>query len=99
MGATWTRGLNTSFLVTGFSNRLTCVKRRKFLNVSKSASSAKLLEVRIKVCRFGMEFGSVDCMLLTLLRARSRTRSRGDKGKLAKDVMSLSVKSMASDWS
>ena len=89
----------TSFLVTGFSNRLKCVNRRKLRSVSKSASSAKLLDVSTRVWMFGIEFGRVGCMLLILLRARSSTRNRGDRGKLARDVMSLSVKSMASDWS
>ena len=70
----------------------------RFRSGSRSASSAKLLEVRIKVVRLGSEVTSVDCMLLSLLRARRRVRSRGEKGKLERAVMSLSVKSMAS-WS
>lgn len=37
-------------------------------------------------------------MLLTLLRARRRECKRGESGKLAMAVMSLSVKSIAS-WS
>ena len=37
-------------------------------------------------------------MLATRLRASSRVCSRGERGKLARAVMSLSVKSMAS-WS
>ena len=53
----------------------------------------------MRVWRFGIEEGRVDCMLLILLRARSSTRNRGDRGKLVRDVMSLSVKSMESDWS
>lgn len=74
------------------------MSRGKFLSASKSASSAKLLDVRIKVVRFGNEVASVDCMLLSLFRARRSVRSRGERGKLERAVMSLSVKSMAS-WS
>ena len=70
----------------------------KFLSGSKSASSAKLLEVRIREVRFGNEFASVGCMLLTLFRASRSVRNRGERGKLERAVMSLSVKSMAS-WS
>lgn len=70
----------------------------KFLSGSKSASSAKLLEVRIKEVRFGNEFASVGCMLLILFRASRSVRNRGERGKLERAVMSLSVKSMAS-WS
>ena len=70
----------------------------KFRSASRSASSAKLLEVRIKVVRFGSEFESVGWMLLTLLRASRSVCSRGESGKLERAVMSLSVKSMAS-WS
>ena len=70
----------------------------KFRSASRSASSAKLLEVRIKVVRFGSEFASVGWMLLTLLRASRSVCSRGESGKLERAVMSLSVKSMAS-WS
>ena len=84
--------------MTGFSNKERCVSRGKFLSASRSASSAKLLDVRIKVVRFGIEFASVACMLLSRLRARSRVRRRSESGKLARAVMSLSVKSMAS-WS
>lgn len=70
----------------------------KLRSASRSASSAKLLEVRIRVVRFGNEFASVGWMLLTLLRARRSVRRRGESGKLERAVMSLSVKSMAS-WS
>ena len=48
--------------------------------------------------RFGNEFARVGCMLLTLFRARRSVRNRGERGKLERAVMSLSVKSMAS-WS
>ena len=74
------------------------MSRGKLRRASRSASSAKLLEVRIRVVRFGSEAASVDWMLLILLRARSSVRSRGERGKLERAVMSLSVKSMAS-WS
>ena len=90
--------IRTSRLVTGLSSNERCVSREKFRSGSRSASSAKLLEVRIKVVRFGREVGSVDWMLLSLLRATRRVRSRGERGKLERAVMSLSVKSMAS-WS
>lgn len=68
----------------------------KFVSASKSASSAKLLDVRIKVVRFGNELASVDCMLFILFRASRSVRNRGESGKLERAVMSLSVKSMAS---
>lgn len=48
--------------------------------------------------RFGNEFARVGCMLLIRLRASRRVRNRGERGKLERAVMSLSVKSMAS-WS
>ena len=90
--------IRTSRLVTGLSSNERCVSREKFRSGSRSASSAKLLEVRVKVVRLGREVASVDWMLLSLLRARRRVRSRGERGKLERAVMSLSVKSMAS-WS
>lgn len=88
----------TSRLVTGFSSKDRCVSLGNCLSASKSASSAKLLEVRIRVVRLGNEVASVACTLLTLLRARRRVRRRGERGKLERAVMSLSVRSMAS-WS
>ena len=48
--------------------------------------------------RFGIEDASVDCMLVMRLRARRRVCRRGERGKLERVLMSLSVKSMAS-WS
>lgn len=84
--------------MTGFSSKERCVSLGKFRSGSRSASSAKLLDVRVREVRLGSEFASVDCMLLTLLRARRRVRNRGESGKLERAVMSLSVKSMAS-WS
>ncbi len=48
--------------------------------------------------RFGNDFASVGCMLLTRFRASRSVCSRGERGKLERAVMSLSVKSMAS-WS
>ena len=88
----------TSRLVTGFSSNDRCVSRGRFLSASRSASSARLLAVRIRVVKWGTEAASVDWMLLIRLRASRRVCRRGDKGKLARAVMSLSVKSMAS-WS
>ena len=90
--------IRTSRLVTGLSSNERCVSREKFRSGSRSASSAKLLEVRVRVVRLGREVASVDWMLLSLLRARRRGRRRGERGKLERAVMSLSVKSMAS-WS
>ena len=84
--------------MTGLSSNERCVSRERFRSGSRSASSAKLLEVRVKVVRLGKEVASVDWMLLSLLRARRRVRRRGERGKLERAVMSLSVKSMAS-WS
>ena len=82
--------------MTGFSNNDRCVSLVKCLSVSRSASSAKLFEVRIRAVRLGIEFASVDWRLLTLLRARRRVCNRGERGKFASEVISLSVKSMAS---
>ena len=88
----------TSRRVTGFSSRDRCVSLVKFLSTSRSASSAKLFEVRIKVRRFGIEFGRVGWMLFTRLRARRRVWSLGESGKFPSTLISLSVKSIAS-WS
>ncbi len=88
----------TSFLVTGFSSRLKCVSRWKFRSGSRSASSAKLFDVRTRVVRFGIEVARLGCMVLMRLRARSRVCRRWERGKLEREAMSLSVKSMAS-WS
>ena len=52
--------------------------------------------MRIRLVRFGIEFASVDCMLVIRLRARRRVCKRGERGKLERVEMSLSVKSMAS---
>lgn len=86
----------TSFRVTGFSSRERCVSLANFWRTSKSASSAKRFAVRTKVVRLGIELAMVGCMLLSLLRARSKVRSRGERGKLERVVRSLSVKSIAS---
>lgn len=91
-------GFQTSFLATGFSSNERCVNLENFASTSRSASSAKLLEVSIRVVRFGKEFGSVGCRLLTRFLASSSVRKRGESGKLERAVISLSVKSMAS-WS
>lgn len=88
----------TSFLVTGLSSSVRCVSFVKCLSVSKSANSAKLFCVRIRHVRFGIEFASVGCMLVIRLRASRRVRSRGERGKLERVEISLSVKSIAS-WS
>lgn len=82
--------------MTGFSNNDKCVSLWNFPSISKSASSAKLFEVRIRVVRFGIEFGSVVCMLLIRFLANRRVCSLGERGKFESVVMSLSVKSIAS---
>ena len=46
--------------------------------------------------RFGIEFGSIDCMLLTRFLASNNVCSLGDRGKFDNAVISLSVKSIAS---
>ncbi len=84
--------------MTGFSSSDRCVSFVNLLKTSRSASSAKLFCVRIKAVRFGIEAASVGCMLLTRLRARRRVCRRGERGKLERVLMSLSVKSIAS-WS
>lgn len=72
------------------------MSRGKFRRGSKSANSAKLFDVRIRVVRLGIDLARAGCMLLTRLRARRRVRNRGDSGKLDTAVISLSVKSIAS---
>lgn len=57
-----------------------------------------LFDVRIKVVRLGIDLEMVGCMLLTLLRAKRSVCSRGESGKLEIELISLSVKSIAS-WS
>ncbi len=88
----------TSFLVTGLSSKLRCVSLPKCRSVSRSASSARVFCVRIRHVRFGIEVASVGWMLVMRLRARRRVCRRGERGKLERVAMSLSVKSMAS-WS
>lgn len=88
----------TSRRVTGFSSKDRCVSLVKFLSTSRSASSAKLFEVRIKVLRLGIEFGRVGWMLFTRFRARRSVWSLGESGKFPSTLISLSVKSIAS-WS
>ena len=90
--------MHTSFLVTGFSNKLRCVRRGNLPSTSRSASSAKLLDVSIRVVRFGRLFGTRGSIVLIRFLARRRVCSRGERGKLERAVMSLSVKSIAS-WS
>lgn len=70
--------LLTSFLATGFSNNERCVNLPNFASTSKSANSAKLFVVSIKVVRFGIEFAIDGCRLLTRFRASSRVRRRGE---------------------
>ena len=88
----------TSRRVTGFSSNDRCVSFVKPLRPSRSASSAKLFEVRTRVVRFGIEVARLAWMLLTRLRASRRVCNRGESGKFERMVTSLSVRSMAS-WS
>ncbi len=74
------------------------MSRGKLLSGSRSASSARLLAVRISVVRLGREAARVGWMLVMRLRARRRVRRRGERGKLERAAMSLSVRSRAS-WS
>ena len=73
-----------------------CVSLVKLLKGSKSASSAKLLDVRMRVVRFGIEVARFGCMLLTRFLASKSVCSRGERGKFESVVISLSVKSIAS---
>ncbi len=84
--------------MTGFSKSTKCVNRRNPLRGSRSPSSARLFEVKTSEERFGMEFATEGWMLDTRFLAISKVRNRGNSGKLAKVLMSLSVKSIAS-WS
>ena len=46
--------------------------------------------------RFGIDWNKFGCMFVILFLASSRVASLGDSGKFVMEVMSLSVKSMAS---
>ena len=50
----------------------------------------------MRVMRLGMELARLGCMLLTRFRAKRRLCNRGERGKLERLVISLSVKSIAS---
>ena len=82
--------------MTGFSIKLRWVSRGKVPNTSRSASSAKLFEVRTNVVRPGSEFARVGWILEMRLRARRRFRNLGERGKFPRVWMSLSVKSIQS---
>lgn len=90
--------IHTSLLVTGFSNKLRCVSRGNFPSTSKSASSARLLDVSIRVVRLGRLFATRGSIVLIRFLANRSVCSRGERGKFDRAVMSLSVKSIAS-WS
>ena len=90
--------MHTSLLVTGFSNKLKCVSLENFPSTSKSASSAKLFDVSIRVVRLGMLLGTRGSIVLIRFLASRSVCSRGERGKFDRAVMSLSVKSIAS-WS
>jgi hypothetical protein len=55
-----------------------------------------LLEERTRLVRLGTEDASVGWMFATRLRAKRSVVMRGERGKLPRTWMSLSVKSMAS---
>jgi hypothetical protein len=82
--------------VTGLSSKLTAVNLVKPCSASRSASSAMLLLVNTSVFRLGTLFHRLGWILEIRFRAHSSVCSRGRRGKLARVVMSLSVKSMAS---
>lgn len=82
--------------MTGLSISTNCSSRGNLPSTSTSASSARLLDASTKFVRPGTAAGRVGWMAATRLRARSRVRIRGDRGKLPRIWMSLSVKSIAS---
>ena len=90
--------MHTSLLVTGFSNKLKWVSLGNFPSTSRSASSAKLFDVSIRVVRLGRLVGTRGSIVLIRFLASRRVCSRGERGKFERAVMSLSVKSIAS-WS
>ena len=92
----WESVGRTSFLVTGFSSNDRWVSRGRSRKGSRSASSAKLFAVRTRVVRLGRFVARFDWMVVRRLRARRRVRRRGEFGKLERETMSLSVKSIAS---
>lgn len=66
------------------------------LSGSKSANSATVLLVNTNVCRFGIVSARFGAICRTRFLARSSVVSRGDNGKFVMEVISLSVKSIAS---
>lgn len=90
------RDIRTSFLVTGLSTSTRCVRRVILPKISRSASSATLFDARTRFFRPGMDFAIVGWMLATRFRASSSVVMRGDKGKLPRTWISLSVKSIES---
>ena len=88
----------TSLAQTGFSCSTRCVNLVSPPNASKSASSASRLPVSTNVLRFGIVRPSVGANAATRFRASRSVRSRGERGKLVRCEMSLSVRSIAS-WS
>ncbi len=90
------RNSRTSFFVTGLSTSTRCVRRAIFANISRSASSATLFDARTRFFRFGMDFAIVGWILATRFRASSSVVIRGDRGKLPRTWISLSVKSIES---
>lgn len=69
-----------------------------FPSGSRSANSAMLFDVKTRHVRFGSDDARFGWIWLILLRASIRVRRRGKKGKFEREVISLSVKSIAS-WS
>lgn len=87
---------HTSFFVTGLSAKTKCVSLSNPLSVSKSANSAKLFDASTRFVRFGTAFGRLAWMLAMRFLAKRRVVMRGDRGKLPRICISLSVKSMES---
>jgi hypothetical protein len=63
---------------------------------SRSAKCASRFAVRTSVVRFGSDVDRVGAMVPTRFWARRRVCSRGERGKLERWVIELSVKSIAS---
>jgi len=86
----------TSFFATGFSNKLKCTSARQRLRPSRSLNSLTRFAVRTRVVRLGICSAMRLSTVWIRFLAQSRVFRRGERGKPASVVMSLSVKSIAS---
>ena len=86
----------TSFFVTGLSNSTKCVSTANLPSTSRSDSSARLFDARTRFLNPGIAAGRLGWMTAIRLRASRRVRTRGERGKLPRIWMSLSVRSKAS---